>query len=149
MVCGNFSNGPETRAYSLSAYETAGQNIVRYRAMYTGIEAIAVIAPGTPTDTVTLGPGEAVFYAFPAAFASWLQQAAIAVRLADVTGATDIVLRFGYDLYNLDSANVSYDCGGSGLCVPPVDSQIGPVYYRIIYRNSSGVVLATSDIQKL
>jgi len=46
-------------------------------------------------------------------------------------------------------ANASYDCGGTELCTLPIDRQIGPVYYRIIYRSSSGVTLATSDVQTL
>lgn len=149
LICWNGTNGSETRTFALSTYESGGQSIVRYRVKYTGIEAITIISAGTSNDTITLDEGEAVFYAFPATFASWLQQPSVAVRLADVPGAADVVIRFNYDPYNLDAANYSYDCGASAACSLPVDKQIGTIYYRVIYRNSSGLVLATSDVEKL
>ena len=148
LVCLNASNGPQTRTFQLSAFETSGQNIVRYRANKAGIQ-LTVLAAGTVADTITLNDGEAVFYAFPEVFASWLQQISLAVRLADVSSATDVVVRYNYDLYNLDSAYAAFDCGGSGFCTLPSDEQIGPLYYRLIYRSASGVVLAVSDIQTL
>jgi hypothetical protein len=149
LICLNGSNGPETRTFSLNSYETSGQNILRYTARYNGIGPVTVIGAGTSTDTLTLHGGDAVFYVFPATFSAEYQAPSIAVRLADVTNATDVVVRYSYDLYNLDSANTSYDCGGTGLCTLPLDKQIGPVYYRIIYRSSSGAVLATSDVETL
>jgi hypothetical protein len=147
LICVNASNAPQTRTIPISAYETAGQNIVRYRAQYNAIGPLSMIGPGTATDTVTLAPGEAVWYAFPAASAGFVNQPTIVPQWpSEVNGATDVVVHFGYDFYNLNAAFADVDCGSAFPCTIPADENIGTVYYRLIYRNSSGVVLATSDV---
>ncbi len=148
LICGNFSNGPQTRTFALESYLQSGQSIARYVANWQGIK-LTILNAATSSDPITLQPGDAVFYAFPSAYSGEVMQPTFSVRVSDVAGATDVVIRYNYDLYNLDSAGNSFDCGGTGLCTLPADGKIGTLYYRIIYRSSSGTVLATSDVQTL
>ena len=85
---------------------------------------------------------------FPAVFATELRQPTISARLADVANATKVVARYGYDLYLLDAGNTVVDLAANNG-VLPVDCNIGPVYYRLIYLDVNGRVLATSDVQTL
>lgn len=146
FFCFNATDGPEQRVFNLSAYETSGQQIVRNVVTYAGTMTVTILAAGTSTDTLTLNPDDAVFYVFPAAFGAEMRQPTIGVRLADVPAAAKVVVRYGYDPYFLDApANTAYDCG-TGTCALPVDRNIGPVYYRIVYLDSNSKVLATSDV---
>jgi hypothetical protein len=144
----NMVNESITRTIQLAAYETSGQNVIRYMEDARSIQ-VAIISAGTTADiSLTIPPATTVYYVFPKNFATALQQPAISVRLADVANATDVVVRYAYDKYNLDVGNLTIDCG-TGSCTLPVDRTIGPVYFRLIYRNANGAVLATSDIQTL
>jgi hypothetical protein len=146
LGCLNASDGPQTVTFSLSAYEASGQGIIRYLVNDHSI-TLTTLTPGTATDTPTLQPLDAVFYVFPVTFAEELQQPQISARLAHVSNATKIVVRYSYDPYYLDAptSNV-YDCG-TGACTLPWDRNIGTVYYRIVYLGSGAQVLATSDVQ--
>ena len=68
------------------------------------------------------------------------------MSLSDIANATKIAVRYGYDQYVLDAGNTVFDCG-IGSCTLPVDQQIGPVFYRLIYLGANGNVLAISDVQ--
>jgi hypothetical protein len=144
----NTSNGPQSPALTLTPYLTAGQQIIRYIACYNKITT-STIAAGTTSDTPSLGSGCAAWYKFPVLFAGEYQPPVLRARLGDVTGATKIIVRYNYDPYWLDTGAASVDCGGSGSCTVPVDLNIGTVYYRIIYTDSTGKVLSMSDIQQI
>src|SRR5215469_180906 len=150
LMCGNFSEGPESRNFALSAYWQSGQQIIReVVSNNTGAATIVVLAAGTVSDTLTLQPEDIVFYVFPARFGTELVQPVISASLADVPNAASIAVRFGYDPYLFDAGiSNSVNCG-TGTCTLPVDRNIGTVYYRIVYLDSNSRVLASSDVQTL
>ncbi len=148
LMCVNGTEGPQTRTLSLSPYLQSGQQIVRYMSDPQGI-TMTILAAGTASDTVTLNPEAAVFYVFPVQFSAELEQPAICVNLADVPNAAAVVVRYHYDLYLLDKpATNAFNCS-TGSCTLPVNRNIGPVYYRLIYLDAGSKVLATSDVQTL
>ena len=74
-------------------------------------------------------------------------QPVIAARLADVANAADILVQYSYSLLSFGSPAVAaqtpyqtFNCG-TGTCQLPVDKNIGPVYYRLIYLDGSGRIL--------
>lgn len=87
-----------------------------------------------------------MIFLFPNVFATELREPSIVVPLADVPTATKVVIRYNYDAYWLDMANVSVDCG-TGSCTLPVDPKLGTIYFRILYLNSSNTVIDTSGVQ--
>jgi hypothetical protein len=92
-------------------------------------------------------PGAAIFYVFPMGLTTELIQPTVQSNLTDQSGAAKIAVRYGYDRYLLDSsAAYRFDCG-TGSCLLPVDRSIGTVYYRLVYLDPSGKVLATSDVE--
>jgi hypothetical protein len=147
LTCENLTNALQTATVNLTPYLVSGQNIIRYVADHSGIK-VSTITAGTTSDSPVLDEGGAtVIYLFSQNYASELNQPSIAVRLADITNATDVVIRWSYLPYWTDAGTLIYDCGATMPCAPPWDRNIGTIYYRIIYRNSSGVLLATSDVQ--
>lgn len=148
MACMNVSDGPQTFTFKLSTYLVAGQQIIQQVVNDHSIGADTILAPGTTSSSATLKPYDVITFVFPANSGAELLQPPFSVRLADVANATDIVIRWAYDRYYLDVAGDTYDCG-AGNCTPGWDKNIGTIYYRILYRNSAGEVIATSDIQQL
>jgi hypothetical protein len=148
LACLNITNATETATFTLAPYLVNGQNAIQFIANSTGIQ-LSTISAGTLTQPVTVPQGGAVVFLFPNAFSTELQQPLISARLADVANATKIVVRYGYDQYLLDTGAVTQDCGTGAACQLLVDRNIGPVFYRLIYLNSSGTVLAVSDVQQL
>ncbi len=149
MFCFNASDGPQTRTFNLSAYAASGQPIIRNVVTPFGAVTLTILSAGTSTDTLSLNPDDAVFYVFPLAFATEMQQPRIAVRLADVANAVKVAVRYGYDPYSFDApVNTVFDCG-AGSCTLPVDRTFGTVYYRVIYLDVNSNVLATSDVETL
>lgn len=147
MACMNVSDGPQTITFHLSPYLQSGQQIVQQVVNDHSIGADTILSAGTTSATLTLQPFDVASFVFPANFGAELEQPTISLRLADVAGATDIVVRWSYDHYYLDVAGDIYDCG-TGTCTPGWDRNIGAIYYRLLYRNSSGQVIATSDVQQ-
>lgn len=148
----NITDGVQPfKSPNLAPYETSGQAIIRKIVNATGIGPIAVISAGTATDTLTLQPLDAVVYTFPVTFAGELQQPTLAVRMADVANASDLVIHWSYDLYHLQVDPNIYDCGGTGLCTLPADlnfrsSPSGPaIYLQYLFRNSSGNILSCKN----
>jgi len=148
LMCLNASEGVQTRTFNLSPYLQSGQQIIRYTVTSQGI-SLATLAAGTTSDTVSMQPEDALFYVFAAAFTPELQQPTIAAQLSDVPNAAQIVVRYNYDKYFLDSpVSNAFNCG-AGSCILPVDRNIGAVYYRLIYLDSNSKVLAVSDVNTL
>ncbi len=147
LVCLNMTNAAQTRTFNLTPYLEGGQKIVRLTGSATAI-SLATLNAGTTLDPETVRGGQAMVWLFPAIFATELRQPTISARLADVTNATKVVARYGYDLYLLDAGNTVVDLAANNG-VLPVDCNIGPVYYRLIYLDVNGRVLATSDVQTL
>jgi hypothetical protein len=146
MFCVNGTEGTQTRTFNLSPYLETGQQIVRYVADPQWI-TMTVLAAGTASDTVALGPDEAIFYVFPINFAAELEQPTIHAKLADVPNAATVAVRYHYDRYLLDTPATNVFSCGTGTCTLPVNRNIGTVYYRLIYLDASSNVLATSDMQ--
>lgn len=154
LICLNTTDGPQTRTYTLTPYLQSGQNIIRYVLNSHGI-TMSTIASGTATDTLTLQPVESVWYVFPVSFATELVQpkpsvcwapTTCAAGTSDIAGATGVAIRSAYDPYYLDLMAAT-DCASTFPCTLPVNPKIGPVYYKIVYYDSSNKVLATSDVQ--
>src|ERR1035438_9519660 len=128
--------------FTLTPYETAGQNIAQFLSSSRYIK-LATIAAGTASQSVAVPSGAVVSFLFPVSFAAELQQPVMSIRLADVTNATGWAVRYGYDSYLMDAGNTVVDCGSAATCTIPADRMIGPIYYRILMYNSAGTVLAT------
>jgi hypothetical protein len=154
LVALNVTDSPQTQTFTLTPYLQSGQQIVRFYATYNSIQ-LTTLAAGISTDAPTLDPEGVVVYLFPVNYATELEQPVISVRLADIPNATQVVVQYSYDPYWLDSnGNTNFrpipsvNCR-TGPCALPVDRNIGPVFYRVIYLGSNSNVLATSGIQTL
>jgi len=138
---------------NLGPYLISGQPIYRYYATWSGIQ-FATLTAGTASDTMTCEPGALRVYVFPNSGQYTPSTPTLSVRLGDVSNASDVLIQYSYSPLAWTTGVASYafvqtfDCVG-GSCVLPVDRNIGPVYYKILYVNSSGAVLATSDMQSL
>lgn len=148
----NITDGVQSfKTPSLAPYETSGQSFIRKVVNATGIGPITVLSAGTATDTLTLQPLDAVVYTFPVTFAGELQQPTLAVRMADVANASDLVIHWSYDPYHLQVDPNVYDCGGSGLCTLPADLNFRPslsgpaIYLQYLFRDSSGDILSCKN----
>ena len=139
---------------NLASYLVAGQPIIRECAADSGIDGVAILAAGTTSDTFTYSPGEFCAYLFPVSGTGDLLQPVLNVRLADMQNATKVVVRYAYTpmafqpSVQADFVLRAFDCG-AGACTLPVDRQISPIYYRLLYLDVNGVVLASSDVQTL
>lgn len=147
MICLNVTNAPQTATFSLSAYETGGQNIIQFISNSNAIK-LSIISAGTSSATVTVPMGGAIVFLFPITFSTSLARPIITARLADVTNATKIVVRYGHDQYLLDGGNTTVDCT-TGTCTLPADRTIGPICYRLIYLDTNGIILRIGDIETI
>ncbi|PWU04519.1 MAG: hypothetical protein C5B51_16570 [Terriglobia bacterium] len=130
-----------------------GNAILRYRVSNLGIGPVATLSAGATSDSLTLDKGEAVFWVFPAA--SDYSAAPFSALLSDVPGASKIVIRYGYTAQMFSYPSVASlmlpqaaDCG-TGSCSIPVDRNIGPLYYRLLYLDVNGKILAIGGVQTL
>jgi hypothetical protein len=147
QVLQNLAMNNQTVTVNLSSCDVPGQQKIRYLADYTGI-VVSILANGVTSDTPVMTSGGTVAYLCPQNFADELQQPTITARLADVPNATKIVVRYAYLPYWVDNGTAVADCS-SGTCALPVDRQLGPVYYRLIYLNANSQILAVSAVQIL
>ena len=155
LMIQSFVDDSITCTANLAPYLISGQPIIRFAMTWDSIQAVDVIAAGATTDSKTCAPGEFRAYLFPNNAAAELNQPAISAKLSDVTNAASILVRYSYSPLSFRSPSVAaqtlyqvYNCG-TGSCQLPVDKQIGTIYYELVYLNSSGRVLATSDVQTL
>jgi hypothetical protein len=147
LACENMTNGPRTITIPLTPYLESGQQIIQQVVDAYGIGPITALSAGTSSTTVTINQAQVVSLVFPVNFAAELQQPTIGARLADVVNASQVVVRFSYDPYYLDTpAGNVYNCG-AGTCTPAWDRNIGAIYFRLIYLGASSKVLATSAVQ--
>lgn len=144
----SFQDGAQSHPLSLAACDVAGQKKIRYTLDWRSI-TVTELGVGAITDTPTWPAGGAVIYLCPNNESLEYAPPVIASLLADAQGAAKIVIQYAYSPYLLNKATGNViDCG-AGVCVLPVDRNIGPLYYRLQYLDANGVVLATSDIQTL
>jgi len=144
----SFQDGAQSHPLSLAACDVPGQKKIRYTLDWRSI-TVTEIGAGTITDTPTWPAGGAVIYLCPNNESLEYAPPVIASLLADAPGAAKIVVQYAYSPYLLNKATGNViDCGG-GVCVLPVDRNIGPLYYRLQYLDANGLVLATSDMQTL
>ena len=145
VVCWNATDGTQPVTLNLAPYLQSGQQIIEQIVKEHLIGAETILSAGTTSATVSLPPEAAVFFVFPLSVSSELEQPGMAIRLADVAGATDIVVRWAYDPYYLAVAGNISDCG-TGSCTPGWDRNIGPIYFQLVYLGSNSAVIATSDV---
>jgi hypothetical protein len=146
LVIQNMSASAVNITVNTAPYLVSGQNYLRYLGSYTG-DTVTTIVAGITSDTPLIPASGTATYIFPANFSTWLSQPSIAPRLADIAGATAVTVHWGYLPWWVDNGTMSYDCGSTSTCTPPWDRGIGTIYYRLLYRNSAGAILARSDIQ--
>ena len=139
---------PFTRTVDISNCVASGQQTIRYITDWTRI-TITALAAGVATDTPTWPAGGAVFYLCSKNAAAEYAPPAISARLSDIPGASKVVVQYSHVPYmlNWNTAN-EVDCG-TGACTIPWDGSLGKLYYRLLYVNASGAVIATSDMQTL
>lgn len=147
VILQNMAMNGQSVTVNLASCNVPGQQKIRYLADYSGI-VTSTLANGVTSDTPTMTPGGTVAYLCPQNFVAELQQSTISARLTDVPNSTRIVVRYSYLPYWVDNGTAVADCA-SGTCTLPVDRQIGPIYYRLIYLDANSAVLAVSDIQTL
>jgi len=135
----------------------SGRSFILYSAGWQGINAITTLAAGSTSTSFTFDPDSAQFLAVVCAgnTAAEYSPPVIAARLADISGASKIAVRYSYTQFTLNVPQITrgvltltQDCS-SGACTLPVDRQIGTVYYQLVYLDANGAVLATSDVQTL
>ena len=148
LMIQSFADGIQSRTINLAPYLISGQQIIKYSSAWNGTD-VTTLAAGTTTDTVSFNPAATVVYLFPANFAGELVQPSMSVRLADVPNAAAWAVRYAYFPYLVDQRLTAFDCGSAAACMLPLDRKIGPIYYRIIFRNSNNAVIAVSDIQSM
>jgi Big-like domain-containing protein len=144
----NLQDGPQTRTVDISNCAVSGQPTIRYTVNWQAI-TVSTLAAGVTSDTPTYPASGGVVYLCANNAANEYNPPTISARLADIPGATQIVVKYSHVPYELpETTNNVVNCG-TGTCSLPVDRQIGPIYYRLYYLSSSGSVLAASDIQTL
>jgi hypothetical protein len=156
LMIQSFLDGTANCTANLSPYLIAGQPIIRISATgQSGIEPIVVLPAGTASDTMTCLPGEFRAYIFSKNEAAELTPLTISARLGDVPNSARIVVQFSYGSLPFTSRSTTsqtlfqtFDCG-SGTCTLPVDRQIAPVIFRVLYLDVNSKVLATSDLLTL
>ena len=138
----NYSMVAQSVTANLSPYLISGQGILRYLVSGHGIGPTTVIAAGTASDTVTLQPGQAVYYVFdPSQSSAYAGGMTFHVPL---NGATDAVVLWDYqpDTFTKPMVaaevqpNVTVLAGGIGRV--PADRNIGPIFYQIVRRDANG-----------
>jgi hypothetical protein len=148
----NMQDGPQTRTVDLSNCEVAGQPILRYTVTYSQI-ALAVLGAGATSDTPVFPDAGLVAYLCSNNYAAEIDQPTIAARLADVSGASSIVVQFSYNPEAFGPSRFAQApqavVATNGMVTLPVDRNIGTIYLRLVYLDGSGTVLATSDIETL
>ena len=144
----NLQDGPQTRTVDLTNCAVSGQPTIRYTVNWQSI-TVFPLTLGATSDTPTYPASGAVIYLCSNNAANEYNPPTISARLADVPGASQIVVRYSHVPYELpETTSNAVNCG-TGTCTLPVDRQIGPIYYRLYYLNSGGAILATSDVQSL
>lgn len=139
---------------NLSPYLVTGQQILKYYMTWTTL-VVSVLPAGTTSDTVSFDPAGVVIYVFPNNCMTEYSAPMLSVRLADVPNATGFSVQYAYNPYffrpvpRWSALPIPSTYCGAGACSLPVDRNIGTVYYRVLYLNSSNQVLATSDLQTM
>lgn len=148
LLVANMTDGPQTRTLDFTNYPQSGQGFFCDYLLPDGTWTITQFASGTTSNAFTFAPNGVVGCSFPTVFAGTLSQPSVSSRLADVTGADKIVVRYAYDPYWLDTALANVvDCS-TGPCALPVDKNIGTIWTRTQYLKS-GAVISTGDAQQI
>lgn len=152
LMIQQFADAPTSLTVDLRPYKIAGQPIIKYVANCEDGIQVSTLASSATTDTTSSKDGWFVAYVFDQNPGAQLSQPTVSAQLSDVPNATRIQIRFAYTPYAFeqqqDMIPEVFECG-TGVCSLPVDLQIGHVYYKITYLNSSGAVVADSDVQQL
>ncbi|HLG97608.1 MAG TPA: Ig-like domain-containing protein [Bryobacteraceae bacterium] len=153
LLIQSYADNTESCSADLSRYVIAGQPIYRYYATWSGID-VSVLSPGTVSDAMTCDPGALRAYVFPSSSTSRIETPVISATLGDVPNAVGIYVQYSYSPLVFNPAVSPHsvfrtaNCG-AGSCTLPVDRQIGPVYYRLLYVDASGGGLAMSAVEVL
>jgi len=145
----NATDAPQTVTIPTSVQLKSGQQFIQQIVTGHSIGAATTIASGTTSVTMTIPAGSAAFLVFPSNFAAELLRPSIAPEISAITNATSAVILYSYDPYYLDAGGNTFNCGTAAVCQPAWDRNIGTIYYRLEYLNSSGVRIAQSAVQTL
>ncbi|HLG97128.1 MAG TPA: hypothetical protein VKX49_12520 [Bryobacteraceae bacterium] len=151
-----YGDNTETCTANLSPYLLTGQPIYRYYGTWSGI-SVTTLSPGTASDSMTCDPGAFRAYVFPASGGgiNAPMTPVVNMKLSDVTNATAAYVQYAYSPLVFDTNGVAPQTTwftvacSTNSCTIPADRQIGTIYYRLVYVNSSGKVLATSAVQTI
>jgi hypothetical protein len=156
LVAEMFSDGSLTRSIPLSSITVKDEPTIKYCAGWAGI-TVTMLSASTTSDTNSFDPDTCQIAVYVGArnALKWYSPPTISANLADVSNATKIVVQWSYSNIGLTAPQVTnlalpqtFDCG-PGTCAVPVDRAIGLVYYKLVYLDNKGNVLAVSDIQTL
>lgn len=155
LMIQSLADGPLSLTANLSPYLISGQSILRECATWQGPESVVSLAAGTTSDTPTYKPGEFCAYIFPTNVAAEYAPPTISVNMSDISGATQVMVQFASTPMPFSAPSVKsqmlFNTVGcvAGTCVLPVDTKVGPVFYRFLFLNPDDVLLATSDVQTI
>jgi hypothetical protein len=150
LLIQSFWDVTKTVTVNLAPYLISGQAIWKYYSTPLTGWTITPIAAGTATDTLTCEAICTAFYAFSTAGTAEVQEPTFGARLADVTNATQVAARYACTPWPLGqplspvllpAASLS-----SGTATMPIDVQMCPNSYQILYLNSAGTILATGAV---
>jgi Bacterial Ig-like domain (group 2) len=145
----NASDAPETQTINTTPYLQSEQNFIQQIVNGHSIGASTTVAAGTTSVTLTIPAVSMALLVFPSDFARELLEPSIAPEISAITNAATAVILYSYDPYYLDVAGNTFNCGAATVCQPSWDRNIGTIYYRLEYLNSSGVRIAQSAVQTL
>ena len=152
LMIQQFADAPTSVTVDLRPYKITGRSIIRYLANCDDGIQVSTLPSNTSVDTISSKDGWFVAYIFDNNPTEQLSEPTISAQLSDVPNATRIQIRFAYTPYAFEQQQdiipEVFDCG-TGNCTLPVDLQIGHVYYKVTYLDSSGVIIADSDVQQL
>ena len=131
---------PISRTVDISGCAVSGQPTIRYIADSINGITVSTIASGTTSDTPTFPTGGTVVYLCSNNEAAELSEPVMSLRLADITGAASIELRYAHTPYALGANLANVVSMGTGSGTIAWDRNIGTLYYRLLYLNSSGFV---------
>ena len=148
LLTASYQDGPQTHPVDLTGCNVANQKKIRYVLDWRSM-LVTELPIGTLSDTPTWPAGGAVIYLCPNNEALEYSAPTVSVKLADIPNAASVVIQFANAPYFLNQATGNVVSCSTGTCTVPVDRKIGPWYYRLLYLDTNGDLLASSDVQAL
>jgi hypothetical protein len=145
LVIQSFWNAPKTLTVDLTAVTTSLGG-TKYVCNFVGCSATAVTGS---SDVASLDAVGTVWYLFPTS--GPVNPVTISLNPSSVPGALNTAVQYAYTPYAFQqqSGLVPTASCVSGVCSIPIDRTIGTVYYRPLYIDINGRVVAVGDVQTL